>query len=83
MARGTEILDTFKRCYEAHDLIGKKLNFLKSDKLGYLNSFTEWMGTALEISVLLHLPCLVRENTNISFDFSSLYEYAENPSKIR
>jgi hypothetical protein len=37
------------------------------------------MGTALDVSVIMHLPCIAREEIQLE----SLYEHAEVPSKVR
>ena len=55
---GLDIKGSWKRIDKMDDILGEGLNYAFSDRLGYLTACPTNVGTAMRVSVMLHLPAL-------------------------
>jgi protein arginine kinase len=74
ICEGLNLEDAFKKATSIDDKIEKKFDYAFDEKLGYLTTSPENVGTGMKASVILHLPALTmsEEIKNISKDLSKL-----------
>ncbi len=61
-SNGDDIRKTYEKAREIEENLDKELHFAFSDKLGYLTQSPWNLGTAMRVSVLVHLPMLTSRN---------------------
>lgn len=59
IASGFDILESYKEVDGIDDLLSEEFQFIFDEKLGFLTSTIDRVGTGLEIDILIHLPALV------------------------
>lgn len=59
---GLQLIEAWEKASQLDDLLEDRLEFLFSEKLGYLTSCPTNVGTGIRASVMLHLPGLVLTN---------------------
>ena len=74
ICEGLNLEDAFKKATSIDDKIEKNFDYAFDEKLGYLTTSPENVGTGMKASVILHLPALTmsEEIKNISKDLSKL-----------
>ncbi|MGI6123840.1 MAG: protein arginine kinase [Acetivibrionales bacterium] len=58
LAAGMQLDKAFELCNSIDDTISEKIDYAFNDKIGYLTSCPTNVGTAIRVSIMLHLPAL-------------------------
>lgn len=58
LAAGMQLDKAFDLCNSLDDTISEKIEYAFNDKIGYLTSCPTNVGTAIRVSIMLHLPAL-------------------------
>lgn len=58
LASGMQLDKAFDLCNSLDDAISEKIEYAFNDKIGYLTSCPTNVGTAIRVSIMLHLPAL-------------------------
>ncbi len=58
LASGMQLDKAFGLCNSLDDTISEKIDYAINDKIGYLTSCPTNVGTAIRVSIMLHLPAL-------------------------